>query len=62
MINIQQAVLLTSLSKSKIYLMLDKEFEYYDPNFPKSIKISKNRVCWSVSEINQWIEAKLAGR
>ncbi|MEG1233450.1 MAG: AlpA family phage regulatory protein [Acinetobacter sp.] len=45
-----------------IYSILDKESEYYDPNFPKSIKISKNCVCWSVSEINQWIEAKLVGR
>ncbi|MEQ1299139.1 AlpA family phage regulatory protein [Acinetobacter soli] len=31
-------------------------------NYPKSIKISKNRVCWFIWEINQWIEAKLASR
>ena len=62
LINIKQVVSLTSLSKSTIYSMLDKKSAYYDPHFPKSIKISKNRVCWSVWEINQWIEAKLASR
>ncbi|MFW1859583.1 AlpA family phage regulatory protein [Acinetobacter defluvii] len=28
-------------------------------NYPKSIKISKNRVCWFIGEINQWNEAKM---
>lgn len=62
LINIQQVVSLTGLSKLTIYSMKDKKSAYSDPNFPKRIKISKNRVCWSIWEINQWIEAKMVVR
>ncbi len=42
--------------------MLNKKSAYYDLHVPKSINISKNRACWSIWEINQWIEAKLESR
>jgi predicted DNA-binding transcriptional regulator AlpA len=58
LINMRQVTLLKSLSKLTIYSILDKS-EYYDLNYPKSIKISKNRDCWFIWEINQWIEAKM---
>ncbi|MCG2574746.1 AlpA family phage regulatory protein [Acinetobacter sp. ME22] len=43
-----QVSLLKNLSKLTIYSMLDKKSAYYDLHFPKSINISKNRVCWSI--------------
>jgi prophage regulatory protein len=42
--------------------MMDENSPYYDPTFPKKVKITQNRIGWSAWEINQWIEDKLASR
>ena len=40
----------------------DENSPYYDPSFPKKVKITQNRIGWSAYEIHQWIESKLANR
>ncbi|ATO18460.1 AlpA family transcriptional regulator [Acinetobacter sp. LoGeW2-3] len=62
LISIKQVIQFTALSRSTIYAMMDEYSPYYDPSFPKSVKISQNRIAWSAHEINQWIESKLAER
>ena len=62
MINIHQVVLFVGVSRSTIYEMMDENSPYYDPTFPKKVKITQNRIGWSAWEINQWIEDKLASR
>ena len=62
LISIKQVVNYTGLSRSTIYELIDEKSPYYDPTFPKKIKMTQNRICWSAWEINQWIESKLASR
>ena len=62
LISIKQVVNYTGLSRSTIYELIDEKSPYYDPTFPKKIKMTQNRICWSAWEINQWIESKMAQR
>ncbi|MEG0344467.1 MAG: AlpA family phage regulatory protein [Acinetobacter sp.] len=62
LIGIKQVVECTCLSRSTIYEIMNEKSPYYDPTFPKKIKMTQNRICWSALEINQWIEIKLANR
>lgn len=62
LINIKQVALFTGVGRSTIYEMMDEDSPYYDPTFPKKVKITQNRIGWSAWEINQWIENKLASR
>ena len=62
LINIKQVSAITGLCRSTIYEMMDEYSPYYDPTFPKKLKITQNRIVWSVWEINQWIVSKLASR
>src|SRR5690606_20599329 len=62
LINIKQVVLFTGVGRSTIYEMMDENSPYYDPLFPKKVKITQNRIGWSAYEIHQWIESKLASR
>lgn len=62
LIGLKQVIQFTALSRSTIYAMMDEYSPYYDPSFPKSVKISQNRIAWSAYEINQWIETKLQSR
>lgn len=61
-INIKQVIEFTGLSRATIYNLLDPKSEYYDPTFPKQVRLTTNRVGWSAFEINEWIESKLAQR
>ena len=62
LINIKQVVLFTGVGRSTVYEMMDENSPYYDPTFPKKVKITQNRIGWSAWEINQWIETKLESR
>ena len=61
-ISIKQVILFTGVARSTIYEMMDENSPYYDPTFPKKVKITQNRIGWSAYEINQWIEHKLESR
>ena len=61
-ISIKQVILFTGVARSTIYEMMDENSPYYDPTFPKKVKITQNRIGWSAYEINQWIEHKLENR
>lgn len=62
LISIKQVVEFVGVGRSTIYEMMDEDSLYYDPTFPKKVKITQNRIGWSAYEINQWIENKLANR
>lgn len=62
LINIHQVAQFIGVCRSTIYEMMDENSPYYDPTFPKKVKITKHRIGWSAWEINQWIEDKLASR
>ena len=62
LINIHQVVDIVGVARSTIYAMMDEFSPYYDPTFPKKVKITQNCIGWSAWEINQWIETKLESR
>ncbi len=62
LINIHQVVEIVGVARSTVYAMMDEYSPYYDPTFPKKVKITQNRIGWSAFEIHQWIESKLASR
>ncbi len=61
-INIKQVALFIGVGRSTIYEMMDEYSPYYDPTFPKKVKITQNRIGWPAYEIHQWIEGKLVSR
>ncbi|MHA3104366.1 helix-turn-helix transcriptional regulator [Acinetobacter sp. ANC 3791] len=61
-INIKDVIQFTSISRAKIYEMINVNSKYYDPSFPKPVRLSESRIGWSAWEVNQWIESKLESR
>lgn len=61
-INIKDVIQFTSISRAKIYEMINEKSKYFDPTFPQPIRLSESRIGWSAWEINQWIEDKLDSR
>ena len=61
-ITIKEVIQFTSISRAKIYEMIKVDSKYYDPNFPKPVRLSESRIGWSALEVNQWIEDKLESR
>lgn len=55
---------LTGLSKSTVYARLQEGSRYYDPSFPKPVKLSANGriVAWILPEVEKWIENLMAFR
>ena len=61
-INIKEVIQFTSISRAKIYEMINVDSKYYDPTFPKPVRLSESRIGWVAWEVNLWIEGKLANR
>ena len=61
-ISIKQVVNFVGVGRSTIYEMINEKSKYYDPTFPKPVRLSESRIGWSAWEINQWIEDKLESR
>ena len=61
-LNLKEVISFTSFSRAKVYEMINQKSKYYDPSFPKPIRLSESRIGWSAWEIHQWIEDKLKQR
>lgn len=61
-INLKEVIQFTSISRAKIYEMINIDSKYYDPSFPKPVRLSESRIGWVAWEVNQWIEAKIQSR
>ena len=61
-INIKDVIQFTSISRAKIYEMINVDSKYYDPSFPKPIRLSESRIGWVALEVHQWIEEKIQSR
>ena len=62
MLNINMVIELTGLSRSTIYEMMNPKSKYHEPTFPKKVNLTTNRVAWVASEINDWIQSRIALR
>ncbi|MDQ9817800.1 AlpA family phage regulatory protein [Acinetobacter bereziniae] len=61
-INIKEVIQFTSISRAKIYEMINVSSKYYDPTFPKPVRLSESRIGWVALEVHQWIEGKIQSR
>lgn len=61
-INISEVIEFTSISRAKIYEMLKVDSKYYDPTFPKPVRLSESRIGWVALEVHQWLETKIQNR
>ena len=61
-INIKEVIQFTSISRAKIYEMINEKSRYYDSTFPIPFRLSESRIGWSAWEVHQWIEDKLENR
>lgn len=61
-INLRAVIKKTAMSRSTIYSKGDKKHRLYDSTFPKPIKLSARGIGWVESEVNAWIESRLAAR
>ena len=61
-INLKEVIQFTSSSRAKIYEMINDSSRYYDPSFPKPVRLSESRIGWVALEVHQWIEAKIQSR
>lgn len=53
---------LIAKSRSWIYSTIDPKSRYYDPTFPKPIKLGGTSVAWIESEVIAWIDLCIARR
>lgn len=53
LISRKQVEIITSLSRSSIYLLMSQG------RFPKPIQIGDQRVAWVNAEINAWVEERI---
>ena len=61
-INIKEVIQFTSISRAKIYEMIKADSKYFDPTFPKPVRLSESRIGWVALEVHQWIETKIHRR
>lgn len=61
-INIKDVIQFTSISRAKIYEMINENSKYYDSTFPKPVRLSESRIGWVALEVHQWIEGKIQSR
>lgn len=58
-ITLKDVIKFTSISRSKIYEMIKSDSKYYDPSFPKPVRLSESRIGWVALGIHQWIDDKI---
>lgn len=67
LLRIQKVTAILDSSRASIYSRMDAKSPYFDPTFPKPIKLSdrpdgRGAVAWIESELNAWIAARMAKR
>ncbi|WP_250478876.1 MULTISPECIES: AlpA family phage regulatory protein [unclassified Caballeronia] len=48
----------TGISGSSIYNKINPRNKYYDPSFPKPIRLGAGTVGWLEAEVDAWLEAQ----
>ena len=56
LIRLKEVMSLTTMSKTTIYTYINKD------KFPKPIPLGERAVAWVESEVQEWIEERIAGR
>ncbi|PQA79205.1 AlpA family transcriptional regulator [Rhodoferax sp. TS-BS-61-7] len=59
LLSLNAVLVRTASSRTSTYARMDSTSKYYDPSFPKQVRISANRVAWIESEIEAWLESRI---
>ena len=57
----KQVIAVTGLSRSSIWAFCNPRHRYYDPTFPKPIKLGARAVGWRASEVFLWVATRHSG-
>lgn len=52
----------TGLKRSTLYTRIDPRSKYFDPAFPKPVKLGANAIGWIAEEIEAWIRSRIDSR
>nr|WP_280563539.1 MULTISPECIES: AlpA family transcriptional regulator [unclassified Chromohalobacter] len=62
LIKLKSVMQKTGLSRSSVYNKLDPKSPYYDPEFPRQVKLGRVSVAWVESEVDTWIDSIIENR
>lgn len=67
LLRIKEVLLRLGYSRSTVYLRLDPKSPYYDPSFPRPVKLSvhangRGAVAWVEAEVEAWVAERMASR
>lgn len=54
----KQVISITGLGRSSIWAFGNPKSRYYDPTFPKRIKLGNRAVGWKASEVFLWVASR----
>jgi len=52
----------TGLSRSSTYNKINPASKYFDPSFPKPVRLGASSVGWVESEVDEWIASRVQAR
>ncbi len=65
LIRLPEVLKITGLSRSFLYLKINKNSKYFDASFPKPVPLSstiRGGVAWVLGEIHAWVLSRLSAR
>jgi prophage regulatory protein len=60
-IEIEEVSFKTTWSRAAIYALADPNSDMHDPSWPLPVRLGRRKVAWVESEIDEWLETKIAG-
>ncbi|HGI5215519.1 AlpA family phage regulatory protein [Providencia rettgeri] len=54
-----ELTVLLGISRSSIYEKLNPRSKYYDPDFPKPIKLGASSVGWQYASVEKWLTSRM---
>lgn len=57
-LRLAQVMLITGLSRSSIYSYLNPKSKYFQPDFPRSVKIGPRATGWISDQVFTWINTR----
>lgn len=57
-LRINELIKLIGVSRSMIYLYLNRKSKYYNPDFPRPIKLSDRAIGWKYCDVELFINSR----
>lgn len=60
MLRMKHLTELLKISRSSVYSKMNANSPYFDPTFPRPIKVGASSIAWSAQSISEWLSKQLA--